>query len=106
MSNYIPKKGDRFRVVLEGEATTDVRYKDYVWMGSSYIHLTGAQAVSVEKIRPALRVGWHRVTRPHNPQVQSMYWSGSEWFYSEEGSSPSSCYAWESVGYLGTGAKA
>src|SRR5690242_8442561 len=91
MSNYVPKKGDRVRVVLEGE----VMQHEPEWrftVGSLARASTVAEGadhiVSVELVKPALQIGWHRVkhTDPASPDmVRSRWWTGEHWASNEEG---------------------
>ena len=108
MSNYKPKTGDVVRVVLEGEVRTDWGDSFVIGRadeGGSTIAGKSKHVVSVEQVKPALQVGWHRAKYSEGDPVEALYWDGSAWFYNEK-CNTSTALSWESVGYLGTGVKA
>lgn len=110
MSNYKPKVGDTVRIVIEGEVRNDWGNSVFVVGGAGEAGSTLATkadyVVSVEQIKPALQVGWHRVLPADDMEaVTAMYWSGTDWKYNES-TSRSSINRWTSVGYLGTGVTA
>jgi hypothetical protein len=97
--------GDVVRVSYEGvvESTSGAGGSSMLVNGTW--HYTNRSVVtSVEIIRPALRVGWHRVTTADGLRgITARHWDGNRWGQSELGVHGASDITWTSIGFLGGG---
>lgn len=83
MSDYQPKKGDRVRVVLEGEVTTVwTDGSEFVLAGLNGIEPSESHVVSVEKVAPPLPTTPGSVIRDEAGSVRMLGITG-RWYHAE-----------------------